>query len=171
MLHVTSPRLFCNRQFALLNPLTFFTQPPNTPLIWQPSVLCSSKSVSVLFIPLFCFLDSSVLFCKYIVFSRRLTFSPRCKYRLEWIGLDGRRGRVGRSKGTQWQVDAPQAWWLSETIYEAALNHIQETGAASVTQVSKSREANLFCVTGWVLYFRASLFWGLRGGLHGLRTV
>ena len=34
MLYFTSPWLFCNYQFALFNPFTFFTQPPP---IWQPS--------------------------------------------------------------------------------------------------------------------------------------
>lgn len=44
-----------------------------------------------------------------------------------------------------------------ETIYQAALNHSQEIGAASVTQVSQLREVNMFCVTVCVLYFRDSL--------------
>lgn len=45
-----------------------------------------------------------------------------------------------------WQGDTCQAWSLSEAIYWAALNHSQEIGAASVTQVSQSGEVNMFCV-------------------------
>ena len=37
MLYFTSPWLFCNYQFVLLNSLTFFSQPLNPPPIWQPS--------------------------------------------------------------------------------------------------------------------------------------
>ena len=37
VLYFTSPWLFRNYQFVLVNFFAFFTQPPNTPLLWQPS--------------------------------------------------------------------------------------------------------------------------------------
>ena len=40
ILYFTSSWLFCNCQFVYLNPFTFFTQCPNLPPLWQPSV-CS----------------------------------------------------------------------------------------------------------------------------------
>ena len=47
--------LFCNYQFVVLNPFTFFTQPFNLPPFWQPSV-CSLESMS------------QFLFCLFIYF-------------------------------------------------------------------------------------------------------
>lgn len=60
---------------------------------------------------------------------------------------------------TQWQVDTIQACQVSETIYQAALNHSQENGAASVIQVSQSREIFVwFCAyyTPGILYSKNS---------------
>ena len=46
--------------FSPLNPFTFFTQPPTPfPPDYCQSVLCISESVSILFVGLFCFLDST----------------------------------------------------------------------------------------------------------------
>lgn len=91
------------------------------------------------------------------------------------VGLNGEGAKEDGCGGegqmdTYWQVDTFQAWWFSETIYQAALNHSQEIGAASVIQVSRLREVNMFRVTASVLDFRDSLFWGSRGGVHGLWT-
>ena len=51
MLYFTSPWLFCNCQFVLLNLCTFFTQFPSPLLLGncQP-VLCVNESVSIVFV-------------------------------------------------------------------------------------------------------------------------
>ena len=51
ILHFTSPWLFCNYQFVLLDPFTFFTIPPNPfPSGNCQNVLCILESVSVLLV-------------------------------------------------------------------------------------------------------------------------
>ena len=50
-LHFTFSRLFYNYQFVLLNPFSFFTQPPNPhPFGNHQSVLCVCKSLFYLFV-------------------------------------------------------------------------------------------------------------------------
>ena len=50
--------LFCNYQFVLLNPFSFSPPPSNTLPIWQLSDCSIYASVFVLFVHLFCSLDS-----------------------------------------------------------------------------------------------------------------
>uniref|UniRef100_K9IW32 Uncharacterized protein n=1 Tax=Desmodus rotundus TaxID=9430 RepID=K9IW32_DESRO len=40
MLYFTSPQLFCNYLFILLDPFTIFTHYPQSPPIWQLSKCC-----------------------------------------------------------------------------------------------------------------------------------
>ena len=61
ILYFTSPWLFCNYLFILLNPLTFSSIPPShLPSGNHQNALQIHDSVSVLFICLVCFLDSIV---------------------------------------------------------------------------------------------------------------
>ena len=57
MLYCTSPWLFCNYHFIVLNLFVFFTHSLNLPLIWQPSkgslYLCLSMSCSACLFILF----------------------------------------------------------------------------------------------------------------------
>ena len=60
-LYFTSPWLFCDYQFVLLNPFTFSTLPANPfPSGNHQNALCVCNSVSVLHACLFCFLDPVV---------------------------------------------------------------------------------------------------------------
>ena len=72
ILYFTSPWLFCNYLFVLLNPLTSSPIPLHSPPIWQPSKHSISMILSVLLVCLVCFLDSTVdryLFLDFIVHS------------------------------------------------------------------------------------------------------
>ena len=60
MLYFTSLWLFCNNQFVLLNPFTSFTHSPTSILSGNHYFgLCVYESVSILFVHLFCSLDST----------------------------------------------------------------------------------------------------------------
>ena len=61
ILYFTSPWLFCNYLFILLNPLTSSPIPLHSLLIWQPSNCSPYRDfVSVVLVCLVCFLDSIV---------------------------------------------------------------------------------------------------------------
>ena len=60
MLSFTSPWLFCNNQFVLLNFFTFFAPPLHSLLSGNHLNVCIYYSVSVLLVHLFCFLDSII---------------------------------------------------------------------------------------------------------------
>ena len=59
MLYFTSLGLFCNKQLALLSPFTFSPSPPSSPSE-HPEVCFLYKSVFILFLHLFCSLDSYI---------------------------------------------------------------------------------------------------------------
>ena len=65
MLYFTPLWLFHNYQSDLLNPLASFIQ-PNTPPLWQPSVRSLYLWVYVLFVYLYCSLESTCNLCEII---------------------------------------------------------------------------------------------------------
>ena len=75
VLYFTSPWLFWDYQFVLLNPFALFTHPSNLPFIWQTSkcslylwaCFCSTCS--------FCFLDSTYKWNHMVLFFGFLFFS------------------------------------------------------------------------------------------------
>ena len=82
MLYFTSPWPFCNYQFLFLSPCAFFTSPPGTPLIWQPSKCSLYLRVCFHSACLFCFLDSiytwSPMAFFFLWFTSLSTIPSRC---------------------------------------------------------------------------------------------